>query len=410
MSAADFSRLRVLVVDDDPFMLDLFKLTLQQLQVGDIWLAASGGEAIALLQQPGEQFDVLLCDLHMPGMDGIELLRHLGQLQYKQGLILISGADESILRAAVSLARAYFLNVLGSAQKPISVGTLRYFLSQYELAPGRRRPRHDSTLLTAAEFRRSLLNGDLVLAYQPQINMSSGEVVGMEALARLQHPQYGLLSPRTFIPVMEQGESLELFTEVVICRALEQTHLWRCRGETFKVSINVSAGALTRLDLPEILAGHCRRLQLDPQGITIEVTETQLDDDPTASLEVLTRLRLRGLGLSIDDFGTGYASLERLNRAPFDELKIDGSFVHGAIRDDAARAIFESSVALGKQLSLRVLVEGVEDPEDWALAARLGCEVAQGYLIARPMFAAAMDRWLKGWKGLSSLDLLADQL
>src|SRR5690606_32215549 len=129
----------------------------------------------------------------------------------------------------------------------------------------------------------------------------------------------------------------------------------------------------------------CHERALDPAGILLEITESHLDQDIITSLEVLTRLRLQGFGLSIDDFGTGYSSLDRLKRVPFDELKIDGSFVHGASLDQAAHAIFESSVALGQQLSLSVVAEGVENIEDWNLCAALGCDVVQGYQVARPM-------------------------
>lgn len=400
-----FAHLHALVVDDDPFMLDVVSLTLQRLGVRQVDTAASGEAALARLSTPETPFHLLLCDLNMPGMDGIELLRHVGNLEFGGGVILFSGADERILKAAVSLARARFLNVLGSLQKPVTLEALGHFLDHFDAARTLRDSGPRLSTLSVHELRQSLEQRHLCLFYQPQVDMRDGRLVGVEALARLRHPQYGLLGPATFVPLSEQDDLIRPFTEAVVREALDQTRLWRRQGLNFRVSVNISAAALSQLDLPHALGALCHERALDPAGILLEITESHLDQDIITSLEVLTRLRLQGFGLSIDDFGTGYSSLDRLKRVPFDELKIDGSFVHGASLDQAAHAIFESSVALGQQLSLSVVAEGVENIEDWNLCAALGCDVVQGYLVARPMPADDFAAWLSRWRGLDSLPL-----
>lgn len=401
----DFSHLSALVVDDDPFMRDLAQATLNHLNLTQVATAADGEEALAFLAHAGRSTDILLCDLQMPGMDGIELLRHLSENDFEGAIILFSGTDDRILKAAVNLARAHFLNLLGSLRKPITAEVLASFLNHYDTVYQSKHTRTDSTLLTRQEFVQGLEQGHLTLHYQPQVDMTTGDVVGVEALARWKHPRNGLLPPSTFIPLAEQTDLAAPFTQAVIELAMAQISAWQRAGRQFRVAINISPVALSQLDLPQILADRCHQEQLDPARIVLEITETHLDRDKILSLEILTRLRLKGLNLSIDDFGTGYSSLDRLNSIPFNELKIDGSFVHGATHDETARVILESSAALGKQLSLCVLAEGVETRSDWRLAASLGCDTAQGFLVAYPMPAAELDQWLEQWHGLESLEL-----
>lgn len=401
MVSTDFSHLNALVVDDDPFMRDLVTRALAKLSVGLVKGAGSGAEAIQLIKEKNCVFHVLLCDLQMPDMDGIEVLRHLAGMEFDGGVILFSGADERILRSAVSLARAHYLNVLGSAQKPVKLDQLREFLAQWErwynlkpLGPG-------AAQLTSDELKTGLARGNLMLYFQPQIALPQGQVIGVEALARWRC-EAGVLGPGSFIPLAEQSDLIEPLTRAVIEQALSQTQSWNASGQNLRMAINISVAALS-LDLPEFVERACLNHGVTPNQVTLELTETHLDQDLVKTLEVLTRIRLRGLGLSIDDFGTGYSSLERLKRAPFDELKIDGSFVHGATKDRAARAIFESSVALGKQLTISVLAEGVETQEEMELANLLGCDAVQGYYIARPMPAEEFERWLGLWPGLGTV-------
>lgn len=175
-----------------------------------------------------------------------------------------------------------------------------------------------------------------------------------------------------------------------------------------KVAINVSVDNLNTLDFPEQITSAAAAAGVAPQSILLEVTESQLMKDLRAPLEILTRLRLRRFRLSIDDFGTGHSSLAQLRDVPFDELKIDQSFVHGAHHNETLRAIFYASVGLAKELGMEVVAEGVEDVDDWTFVQRTGCDLAQGYFIARPMPAESILEWMIGWRQRWTIEQLGN--
>ncbi|MDG9669102.1 EAL domain-containing response regulator [Hahella sp. CR1] len=395
MSEKQFCHLNALIIDDDAFMRSIITKTLQRLNLGRVESVASGEEALTLLEGDDSHFDILLVDLLMPGMDGIELLRHLAEHEYQGGVLLFSGADSKVLKAAVNVARARYLNVLGSLQKPVTVDALTYYLTHYQSYFRSRNTVSGGSLLNTSELRQGLNDGHLTLYYQPQVDMKTEAVVGVEALARWKHPQHGLLGPGAFVPLAEESNLVGDFTTAVIAQAIDQMQKWKQKQLNLQVAINISSSSISILDLPHLLEHYCQHHKVEASRITLEITETQVGQDMVTMLEVLTRIKLKGLGLSIDDFGTGYSSLERLQRIPFDELKIDGSFVHGSNRDQAARAIFDSSAALGKQLGMSIVAEGVENQDDWDYAAKLGCDIAQGFHIAQPMAPEDFEAWLK---------------
>jgi len=199
------------------------------------------------------------------------------------------------------------------------------------------------------------------------------------------------------VPVAEECGLINEITEAVIHKALAQCGIWRAEGYDFKVAINVSMQDLNRYEFPEFVIGTAEAEGVDPSSIMLEVTESRLMEDIVKPLEILTRLRMKGVGLSIDDYGTGASSMQQLRRIPFTELKIDREFVAGAPQDAAARAMLVSSVSLGKDLQLPVVAEGVEDEDEWALVASLGVDIVQGYYIAKPMDAQGIENWVANW-------------
>jgi EAL domain-containing protein (putative c-di-GMP-specific phosphodiesterase class I) len=176
-----------------------------------------------------------------------------------------------------------------------------------------------------------------------------------------------------------------------------QCAAWRAAGYDFTIAVNVSMYDLDRYDFPEFIVGTAASHGVDPASIMLEVTESQIMSNVVKPLEVLSRLRLKGVGLSIDDYGTGASSMQQLKRVPFTELKIDREFVTGACEDGAARAMLTSSIGLGKDLGLRVVAEGVETEAEWRLVTRRGVDLVQGYYVARPMSAAQFDAWSDDW-------------
>jgi EAL domain-containing protein (putative c-di-GMP-specific phosphodiesterase class I) len=249
-----------------------------------------------------------------------------------------------------------------------------------------------------AQLRQAIDGRQLVNHYQPQVELGSAEVVGVEALVRWQHPTDGLVYPDRFIAAAEAAGLIDALADAVIAAALADARRWLDQGLALRLSINVSIDNLKALDLPDRIARQAQAAGIAPEAIVLEITETQAMRDPVALLDIAARLRLKRVGLAIDDFGTGYSSLEKLRDIPFDEMKIDRGFVHGAARDGALRAILEANFALARQLGLGSVAEGVEDRDDWDCVQALGCHLAQGWFIARAMPANDVAAWVHTWR------------
>jgi diguanylate cyclase (GGDEF)-like protein len=248
-------------------------------------------------------------------------------------------------------------------------------------------------LRTMEELRVALQDDQLVVHLQPQIALSDERVVGVEALVRWEHPVRGLLSPADLLPAAEQAGLLRPLTDTVLELALTATARW-WRTDRVPVSVNLAAANVNDLDLPSKVAAALRRHGLPPEALTLELVEDTLMADPERGRQVLAELRRLGVRTSIDDYGTGYSSLAYLRHLPADELKLDRSLTADVDRDRRAASIVEHTVALAHDLGLRLVVEGVEDAATGAVLARLGCDIAQGYAIARPMPVEDFLRWL----------------
>ena len=248
------------------------------------------------------------------------------------------------------------------------------------------------------DLRRAIEQGEIHPHYQPKVRLATLELESVEALARWNHPKHGPVSPGVFIPLAEEHGLIDALTDVMLEQAIKQCKELRDGGLSIQLAVNLSVDSLDRLDLPEYISGVVERAGIETSQIVLEVTESRISDNPTALLDITTRLRLKRFELSIDDFGTGYSSLQQLQRLPFTELKIDGAFVTGASQDATARSILESSIDLAQKLGMKIVVEGVETRADWDLVKSLGCELAQGYFIARPMPGDELEAWLEEWK------------
>ncbi len=246
-----------------------------------------------------------------------------------------------------------------------------------------------------AELRAAIAAGTLTLHYQPQADLASGRVRGVEALVRWPHPERGLIPPDAFIPLAEQTGLIAPLTDWALGEAIRQCSAWRRAGLLLTVSVNLSVWNLHDVGLPDRIAALLRTHAVPPASLRLEVTETALMADPERALAVLTRLAALGLGVAVDDFGAGYSSLAYLKTLPVDELKIDKGFVHELATDATDTAIVAATVGLGHALGLRVVAEGIEDRASWDQLAGMGCDVAQGYYLSRPQPADALARWLR---------------
>ncbi len=347
-----------------------------------------------------DEHDLIILDLMMPMMDGIELMRKLVERGCRQGIILISGGDQSILHSAEVLAMAQGLRVLSTVAKPIDLSEFSSLLLCHaehmeEYAAKRRSATGLPAEFDVEELEQGVSMGQMVLHYQPQVQISTGRLVGVEALVRWQHPRFGLILPDRFIPQMEQLGIIENLTREIISTAVERQRVWSREFFPFSVSVNISARDTVSLGLPDQLAVLLATNQLDPEQLTLEITETALIREQVRSLDMLTRLRLKGVKLSIDDFGTGFSSFLQLYRAPFSELKVDRAFVSRMQDDPEAMTIVEICIQLAHKLKMRTVAEGVEDEAALQVLAGLGCDLAQGYHIARPMPEQGLREWIR---------------
>jgi len=391
------STMKILVLDDETFMLKLISRVLSNLGYSDVSSFAGGVAALESFKSPNSPPDLILLDLNMPEMDGIEFIRHLVELRYTGSLILISGEDERMLVTAERLVRSQKISVLGYIHKPIKPEVLSALLKQWK--PHSKDASHVSNKVYEADaVRAAINNSELVNYYQPKVMVSTGRVVGVETLVRWRHPEDGMVFPDQFIGVAETHGLIDDLTRVVLTDALAQTRLWLDAGMALRVAVNVSMDNLKALGFPDFVAGLAANAGVSPQVVVLEVTESRLMEDLRVSLEILMRMRLKRFRLSIDDFGTGHSSLSQLRDIPFDELKIDQGFVHGAYNNERVRAIYNASLSLARQLGMGVVAEGVEDRDDWNFLCLTGCELAQGYFIAKPMPAADLPAWMEAWQ------------
>lgn len=391
--------LRFLVVDDEQFVRNLAVRLLKRLNHHYVATASDGHEALAFLGAVTEPVDIVICDLNMPGMDGVEFVRHVSTESFAGGIIYFSGEDERLLETATDLARSRGIQVLGSILKPLTPDGLASLIRQYQpnVAVPTARPAQAS--ISENELREGLTGDNLQLVYQPKIAVASGEILGVETLARWQHQDRGVLAPPAFIPVAERCGLINDLTYRIIADAMAQTGSWLEDGIRLKVSVNVSVNTFTLDGFAGFLLDTVESQGVNPSNVVLEVTETQLMENASNCLEVLMQLRLKRFGLSIDDFGTGHSSLEQLRRIPFTELKIDRAYVHAAEQNKTARTILESSVDLGKRLGMEIVAEGAENREDWDLVESLGCHWVQGFYCARPMSSEALQDFIGGWTG-----------
>lgn len=391
--------IRILILDDDPFILKLLSRMLANLGFLSVDCCENGEDALKLLDDVATRPDLILLDLNMPGMDGIEFVRHLVERNYSGSLILVSGEDERMLKTTEKLVQAHQIPILGYLQKPVQPEALREQLKKMASSLSEQSKGKSTRKIYDAEtIKKAINSGELVNYYQPKVRVKTGEIAGVETLVRWHHPVDGIIYPDQFIGVAEEYGLIDQLTQTVLEQAFAQAGVWQKLGCDLKVAVNVSMDNLTSLDFQDTVVKLAAEAGVLPRNIVLEITESQLMGDERISLEILTRLRLKRFHLSIDDFGTGHSSLAQLRDIPFDELKIDQGFVHRASEDETLRAIYDASLALAKQLNMEAVAEGVESREDWELLRQTDCDLAQGNFIANPMPAEELEAWEKKWR------------
>lgn len=403
---SDAKAISIAVVDDDPLMIKVLERMLELQAVGAVTSYTRAQDVLSAMDDEQSSPGLMFLDLNMPEMDGVELIRHLVARNFRGHLVLLSGEDERLIQSAERLVQAHQLSILASVQKPLTPEMLAEILSKCKVVQPVNLER--SSIYSKHELERALVERQLVNYYQPKVLLENCRVTGVEVLVRWMHPRDGLVMPDQFIPLAEDSGLIDRLAEGVLQQALADSSLWSQQNLQLPLAINISMENLASIEFTDQFSAVVTAAGVLPKDITLEITESRAMSNPTVTLDTLTRLRLKRFVLSIDDFGTGHSSLAQLRDIPFDEFKVDKSFVNGAWADQRIRAMFETSVSLAKQLGMRVVAEGVETENDWNFLRKSGCDCAQGYFIARPMPASEVAGWMNTWRQRVRTELMPD--
>jgi len=380
----------IYLVDDDQSYLELMQAMTDAAGFNSVPFSSGA----AFLLAPITNNDLVVLDLNMPGKDGIEVMRDLADKCLSPTFILISGFDERVLHSAKQLAESKQLRVAKILSKPIGteafIDVLTEVHKQCDVPPTLKQTPDIQVIkpddaISVDELKQAIKKQQLRVYFQPQVRFDDGKLSGAEALVRWQHPVRGLVFPDQFIPLAEHHQMMGALTETVILESIKAYKQFQLTGIDVNLSINLSAQNINDLALPEKLGTLLNMHAIAPEAFTLEITESEILTDTSAALDIFNRLRMKGFSLSIDDFGTGDSSLKKLYQSPFSELKIDQHFVRRMEKDDEAVAIARICILLAKEFKMHTVAEGVETQAIWDKLKALGCDIAQGYFIAKPL-------------------------
>jgi EAL domain-containing protein (putative c-di-GMP-specific phosphodiesterase class I) len=378
---------RLLVVDDEPGIVDFIAAAAHRL---DYTVASAGTAADFLTLVDSFRPSLIVMDLHLPDGDGVELLRMLVSRGFKAPILLMSGVDERVLTAAYELGVAQGLTMYGALGKPVLLPDLEKKLAAALTA---------DRAVDANDLKRGIAAGEIVPYYQPKATLTErGWIIdGVEALARWQHPRLGLVMPDEFVPLAERSGAIGALTNSVLAAALKQMRAWNDEQLRLTCAVNLPPTLVTDLSFPDRLAVLLSEHSLDGNQLALEITETATMQNPTTTMDILTRLRVKRIGLSLDDFGTGYSSLTQLYQMPFNEMKIDKSLVINVPHSREANTMVGSLIELGHNLGLKICAEGVENRAALDMLAILRCDRCQGYFISRAVPAHEIPSLVSHW-------------
>lgn len=314
------------LLDSDELFLELEKILLKKVGTSQIISYHCVDEILPNIQLFNTPSTVLLLALILPGTDGIEFVRQLAEMHYQGYILIVSSRDYRIIDSVVAMGRGLNLKMLGGLQKPISPSLFFKALQKLHY-------QEQSNLVSThynidvQDLKQAIRNEDIFLVYQPKIRVKDNTFIGVEVLARWKHSKYDIIPPLVFIEFAEKNNIILELTQYILKKAFEQLSKWANSNLNVPISINISESDLQYLDMPEYIVTVAMQYNVDPSLLTLEITESCLMDNLPRTLDVISRLRIRNIGLSIDDFGTGYSSLEKLRNIPFTELKMDKTFV-----------------------------------------------------------------------------------
>lgn len=384
----------LLIIEDELFQLNWLYELCKPLAT-TVHRVRDGQAALNNIKRHGMP-DAVLCDLNMPGMDGIAFLRHLAAYDKPCPVLLISAASQDIIHSVMQMAALHGVTICDALPKPVS---RQQILDNLQHLPSAKKSigiPSDSYIPNREELVSALDLRQIQPYFQPQVCATTGKLIGAEALARWEHPERGTLSPAFFLDPLHQYALADRLSMQMLEQAVMRCRLWLDQGVEVPVSVNISPSELLDVNFADRVFAILERYGLPGHLLCLEITETEIYSDLSCLLETASRLRLQGIKLAIDDFGTGHASLLHLVQSPVSELKIDRVFVANMLDDERYRSAVHASLAMARYLKIHVVAEGVENKAQAQMLRQMGCDSLQGFYYSKAIHSHELVDWWHG--------------
>lgn len=389
-------KLRIVAIDDENEYLQLIGEFASLTSIDCLTFA---NYDISILNQLSDN-DLIFLDIHMPNKDGIDILMELDKSNFKGGIIVLSGADQGVVNSVLKLGSSLNLKILGHLPKPFLLRDFRNSITSFQQSQDK--SVNDSRKIEdldihADDFENSFANKTLYPVYQPQFDPLTGKVGGIECLSRMNHPKHGIVPPPVFIEYFDKSGNISKYTLMLIKQALSECCETLRNNSQLTISFNVSASSLTQ-DFTKEVIDLVSTTNIDSSQITLEITETFAIKLSQDALYAVSKIRASGMNLSVDDFGTGYSTITQLNELPFNEIKIDKSFIDDITTNNKAKKIVRATITLAKSLGLKVVAEGIETDEQLQIIKDTGYALVQGYIYSKPLNISELGTYITAQK------------
>lgn len=386
--------LSFLVVEDHEFQSRCLAQLLTSLGAKAVHTASDGQAALKLIADCKDPIDIVVCDVVMPGMDGMEFIRRWSERGEPTSLILMSALTPGLLASVGNMAQAYGAQLLGVASKPATAAKLTPLVEQH-----RTRAPTVGTVggFSYQEITQAWTDAEFECWFEPQVRLATGSPRSMRAVPRWHHPARGVLEPKAFMPAVQARGLSDDLAWLLLQQAVAQCKRWHREGDPLLVAVPLAFQSLADVNLAPRIQHILQQEGLDPQLMVLTVSEAVLAGaDLARVLENLARLRLLGFGLGVDDFGAGLMEIDTLSLAAFTELRIKSSFVTGADCDESVRAGLAVALETAHRLKVRSVASGVGSKEEWTLLHEWGCGYGEGPFIAPALAEVDVRRWVLG--------------
>jgi EAL domain-containing protein (putative c-di-GMP-specific phosphodiesterase class I) len=389
------SNLRFLVVEDHEFQRRVFVQMLQGLGAAAVYAVEDGRAALEVLRDPDRPIDIVITDLSMPGMDGIELIRHLSESGVPVSVIVASALGPELLASIANVARAYKIRLLGVIGKPPSAGKLAPLIELHKR--GSPSLVHAEAAFSFDEIADGWTHNEFAPWYEPSVDLTTGRVRGMSASPRWHHPVKGVLTPDVFMPSVAARGLNDDFGWMMVQKAAADCREWNAHGHELTVSVRLSFDSLADTELARRIRQIASHEGLEPRQMIMSITEGELSAVNARTLENFARLRMDGFGLAIDEFGRGDMAVEQYTQVAFTEIRINSSFVAGASRMDTDRAGLVVALEVAQEMKVQAIGDGITSKKEWATLRHWGCQAGQGPFISPPIAGDSVLAWVRRW-------------